>query len=298
MKNLILLAALSACLLLGGCVSLLERSYSVVEPYADRYWDSAAEDTLKAENYQDLVNSLLMQVEQRAEECVIRGYGEAAGYGQARSASWEVRRETIPGSYLLENMTFDYEPSDGYSTFTFRMSYREDAEDIEAMMSLSDCQSLVDLLRLSVREDHHRLTARFIRDMRREEVRAAVEALWQELCRGEKEDVPAPPPEDAGPPQEPADGEEFSAQETPPSNEAPEEEPALSEEPEEPSPDTDAPPEEEPPPEDGELPQALEASAPPEEPVEIPPCPWTVRFYPDMDGAGIVEVLLPERPPV
>lgn len=58
------------------------------------------------------------------------------------------------------------------------------------------------------------------------------------------------------------------------------------------------PPEEEPPPEDGELPQALEASAPPEEPVEIPPCPWTVRFYPDMDGAGIVEVLLPERPPV
>ena len=198
MKNLILLAVLSACLLLGGCVSLLERSYSVVEPYADRYWDSAAEDTLKAENYQDLVNSLLMQVEQRAEECVIRGYGEAAGYGQARSASWEVRRETIPGSYLLENMTFDYEPSDGYSTFTFRMSYREDAEDIEAMMSLSDCQSLVDLLRLSVREDHHRLTARFIRDMRREEVRAAVEALWQELCRGEKEDVPAPLPEDAG----------------------------------------------------------------------------------------------------
>ena len=221
MKNLILLAVLSACLLLGGCVSLLERSYSVVEPYADRYWDSAAEDTLKAENYQDLVNSLLMQVEQRAEECVIRGYGEAAGYGQARSASWEVRRETIPGSYLLENMTFDYEPSDGYSTFTFRMSYREDAEDIEAMMSLSDCQSLVDLLRLSVREDHHRLTARFIRDMRREEVRAAVEALWQELCRGEKEDVPAPLPEDAGPPQEPADGEESSAQETPPSPPAP-----------------------------------------------------------------------------
>ena len=298
MKNLILLAALSACLLLTGCVSLLERSYSVVEPYADRYWDSAAEDTLKAENYQDLVNSLLMQVEQRAEECVIRGYGGAAGYGQARSASREVRRETVSGSYLLENMTFDYEPSDGYSTFTFRMRYREDVEDIETIMSLSDCQSLVDLLRLSVREDHHRLTARFIRDMRREEVRAAVEALWQELCQGEKEDALPPPPEDAEAPQEPSDGEAPPGQETPPSNEAPEEEPAPSEAPEEPPPDADAPPEEEAPPPDGELPQALEASAPPEEPVEIPPCPWTVRFFPDMDGAGIVEVLLPERPPV
>lgn len=298
MRNLILLAALSAALLLTGCVSLLERSYSVVEPYADRYWDSAAEDTLKAENYQDLVNSLLMQVEQRAEECVIRGYGEAAEYGQARSASREIRRETVSGSYLLENMTFDYEPSDGYSTFTFRMRYREDAEDIETIMSLSDCQSLVDLLRLSVREDHHRLTARFIRDMRREEVRAAVEALWQELCQGEKEDALPPTPEDAEAPQEPSDGETPPGQETPPSNEAPEEEPAPSEEPVEPPPDADAPPGEEESPPDGELPQALEASAPPEEPVEIPPCPWTVRFFPDMDGAGIVEVLLPERPPV
>lgn len=301
MKKPILLGALAACLLLGGCASLLERSYSVVEPYADRYWDSAAEDTLRAENYQDLINSLLMQVEQKAEECVIRGYGEAAGYGQARAASREVRRETISGSYLLESMTFDYAPSDDYSTFTFRMRYREDAEDMGTIMSLSDCQSLVDLLRLSVREDHHKLTARFVRDMRREEVCAAVEALWQELCRGEKEEPPAPPPADTSPEsQAPGEGEAPPSGETSPSSEAPEEPSAPSKDPTEPPPETDPvpPPETEGAPEGGELPQALEASAPTEELVEVPPCPWTVRFYPDMDGAGIVEVLLPERPPV
>ena len=56
MKQRLFPPLLAACLLLSGCTSLLERSYSVVEPYADRYWDSAAEDTLRAENHQDLVD--------------------------------------------------------------------------------------------------------------------------------------------------------------------------------------------------------------------------------------------------
>ena len=66
--------ALPLCLLLCGCGILLERSYSSVEPYANRYWDSGAEDTLRSETYQDLVNSLLLLVEERAEEGTIRCY--------------------------------------------------------------------------------------------------------------------------------------------------------------------------------------------------------------------------------
>ena len=38
--------SLPLCLALCGCGMLLERSYSSVEPYANRYWDSGAEDTL------------------------------------------------------------------------------------------------------------------------------------------------------------------------------------------------------------------------------------------------------------
>ena len=67
---------MAAMLLLSGCASLLERSYSSVEPYINRYWDPVAEDTLKAETKQDLVNTLLMLVEQRAEEGEIRYYAE------------------------------------------------------------------------------------------------------------------------------------------------------------------------------------------------------------------------------
>ena len=72
MKKRMAVSFLAVCLLLSGCASLLERSYSVVEPYADRYWDASAEDTLRVENYQDLVNSLLMLIEERAEDGVIR----------------------------------------------------------------------------------------------------------------------------------------------------------------------------------------------------------------------------------
>ena len=54
-RNLLRNAGQAACLLLavcllGGCAALLERSYSAAEPYVDRYWDSGAEDTLRAES--------------------------------------------------------------------------------------------------------------------------------------------------------------------------------------------------------------------------------------------------------
>ena len=213
MKNYLPVLLLT-CLLLTGCGALLERSYSVVEPYADRYWDSAAEDTLRAENHQDLVNSLLMLVEERAEEGTIRCYGAANSYLQAQSACREVSEETALGSYLLSSLTFDYANSAGYSALTCRMSYREDAEDPASLMTLSDSQSLVDLLRLSVREEREKQTARFPYNTPREEVTGAVERLWREL----QEDA-APPAAEPGPEGEaavPEAAEPVMAPEIPP----------------------------------------------------------------------------------
>lgn len=279
---------LTACLL-TGCARLLERSYSVVEPYADRYWDSSAEDTLRAESYQDLVNSMLLLIEQRAEEGVIRCYGESVAYSRALAARNEVQQETMLGSYLLKSFRLTYEEGSNYGTLTCHIAYREDAEDIDSLMTLSDSQSLVDLLRLAVREEHERLTAHFAYDTPREDVIAAVESLWQELCRSEMEEdealnanvdalAPVPAEDGGGALEEENEG-------------APEED--VSPEPEE-----DALPEEEEvpdvPPEDGEPedPDGGEPEGPPEEPIVYPPCPWLIRFYPDQATAEIVEVLL------
>ena len=240
-----------------------------MEPYTNRYWDSSAEDTLRAESYQDLVNSLLMLVEQQAEEGTIRCYEEANSYIQAQRARAEVRRETMLGSYLLEKLDFTYQYSASYSTLTYQMTYREDAEALASIMKISDSQSLVDLLRLAVREEHEKLTARFVYDTPRTEVTDAVEGLWLELCLGEAD--PAGNTADI-----PDSGEAA---------EQPEDEP--------PAEGTDVQPEL--PPEEADPAMGVLAAQPLEE--TLPDCPWTIRFYPDQDTAEVVEILLADPPP-
>ncbi len=289
MKKGILAAALAACVLLSGCAALLERSYSLVEPYTDRYWDSGDEDTLRVDNYQDLVNSLVMLIEQRTEEAVIRCYGEVGSYLEASRARSEVRWETMKGAYLLRDIRFDLEEGASYSTLSFTMTYREDAEDLASVMTLSDSQSLVDLLRLAVREEHEKLTAQFSFETPRETVSAVVESYWQELCREEmaeeaaaleglETDVPPPEEEDGPDPESEAGGEAENLPEEPPEEQVPE--------PEEPGslPEDGGEPVE---PVSGEL---EEETAP--EPVVYPPCPWVIRFYPDRGTAELVEILL------
>ena len=282
-------AGLALCLamtagLLGGCARLLERSYGITEPYADRYWDSSAEDTLRAETYQDLVNSLLLLVEQKAEEGVIRCYGEAEEYEQVLAARREVRQETMLGSYLLKELQLDHEKGSGYSTVTCRMTYREDAEDLGALMPISDSQSLVDLLRLAVREDYEKLAAHFTYEPSREDVAAAVESLWQEICRSEMEELVALSVDEEVPEEGAPEGEEGVVPEE--SGEGGAEAPPEEQE--------AAPPEEEA--VDGEAAEGEDGEAvepPPEEPViEYPPCPWSIQFYPNQETAEIVEVLL------
>lgn len=282
-------AGLALCLamtagLLGGCARLLERSYGITEPYADRYWDSSAEDTLRAETYQDLVNSLLLLVEQKAEEGVIRCYGEAEEYEQVLAARREVRQETMLGSYLLKELQLDHEKGSGYSTVTCQMTYREDAEDLGALMPISDSQSLVDLLRLAVREDYEKLAAHFTYEPSREDVAAAVESLWQEICRSEMEELAALSVDEEVPAEGAPEGEEGVVPEE--SGEGGAEAPPEEQE--------AAPPEEEA--VDGEAAEGEDGEAvepPPEEPViEYPPCPWSIRFYPNQETAEIVEVLL------
>lgn len=216
--------ALCLCLCLSGCAAMLERSYSFSELYVNRYWDTGAGDTLRAGTYQDLVNSLLMLVDERAEEGTIRCYGAASSYLQVQSACREVSEETAVGSYLLDSLTFDYENGAGYSSVTCRMAYREDTEDPAAMMTLSDSQSLVDLLRLAVREEHEKQTARFSYNTPRAEVTGAVESLWREL----QEDA-APPVSTMSPlPEEPVEPEEPAEEKEPPVTE--DTEPAMARE--------------------------------------------------------------------
>lgn len=178
LKKILILAAL--CLCLTGCSDFLERSYRVVEPYTDRYFASGKEDTLRAESYQDLVNSLLMLVEQETEVGVIEYYQPSMSQFHSQLACREVLEETALGSYLLSDITAELLYGEQFATLTFHMQYRQGVEPTG--IPLTDTQSLQDLLRVYVREGHSSLTASFSVELSQTEVAAAVDALWQELA--------------------------------------------------------------------------------------------------------------------
>ena len=269
MKKQIPPLLLALCLCLSGCAAMLERSYSFSEPYVNRYWDTGAGDTLRASTYQDLVNSLLMLVEQRAEEGVVRYSARTRSYNEVYDAVAEVRQKTPMGSYLLKSMLFRYEAGEDDCTVTLQITYREDTEDVDKLMLLSDSQSLVDLLRLALREEHQRQTAQFVYETeRREDVLAAVEGLWTEICLERQA-------------QEAEAAAEAAAALTDPEDGGPSAYPKAEPDQEEPAPGS------------GEEFQAEDEPAEPAaEEIVIPPCPWEIRFYPDAEYAGIVEIWL------
>ena len=90
LRHLTLLLCVS--LSLTGCSALLERNYATVEPHSSKFWESEAAGTLRAENYQDIVNDLLILIGQHTESATVRLYNyedDPAGPsgGTMRSAS-------------------------------------------------------------------------------------------------------------------------------------------------------------------------------------------------------------------
>ena len=166
MKKYILLAAAALCLVLCGCSSLLEDDYSVVEPHADRYWESTSDDILRAESYQDLVNTILLLVEEQEETGVIRLYLTDVNYttdwDMVSQACTEVRTETAIGSYSLRALDFSVEElRNNYYEMKLYPSYRRTAEDIEAIVETSSSGTIYDMVLLAWKKGEDHITVRY-----------------------------------------------------------------------------------------------------------------------------------------
>ena len=75
LRHLTLLLCVS--LSLTGCSALLERNYATVEPHSSKFWESEAAGTLRAENYQDIVNDLLILI---GPPLQLRGRSDGGGH--------------------------------------------------------------------------------------------------------------------------------------------------------------------------------------------------------------------------
>lgn len=148
-RAVILLLALLMCLGTTGC-SMMERSYTSVQPHSSSYYESEDKSVLRAETYQDLVNDLLVLVGEHAEEGRIWLYAvEEMGDVQqvVDAACQEVQSETPIGAYAVEYMTYTIsENNRNYIDLQLTINYRRSAEQMDRVVNVTGVTALRDLL--------------------------------------------------------------------------------------------------------------------------------------------------------
>lgn len=186
------LASLVALLLLTGCAPLLERTYSVSEPHSSKFWESEAAGTLRAENYQDIVNDLLILIGQHTESATLRLYefgDEVTVTDILDRATLEVQQETPMGAYAVEYITTSSKAQRGYYEIALQIGYRRSAQQIQSVVSATSTEALYSLLETALDEGKTELAVRigYWSDGARERVESTVDQLRQERQIPEEE---------------------------------------------------------------------------------------------------------------
>jgi len=148
MKRGLLGIILTLCLL-TGCASLLEREYTTVEPHSSRFWESEAADILRAENYQDIVNDLLILIGQHTETATLRLYNfedDLAVADTLERAAVAIQQETPMGAYAVEYITSSSRAQRGYYEVTLQIGYRRTAEQVQSVVNATSTEALYSLL--------------------------------------------------------------------------------------------------------------------------------------------------------
>lgn len=154
---------LLALCLLAGCTPLLEREYSTVEPHSSKFWESEAAGTLRAENYQDIVNDLLILIGQHTETATLRLYNVENKLQAAdllERATVEVQQETPMGAYAVEFITTSSHAQRGYYEVAVRIGYRRTLEQLQAVVNATSPEALYALLDTALTEGRTELAVR------------------------------------------------------------------------------------------------------------------------------------------
>lgn len=163
MKRGIYAGLLALCLLLSGCASFLDRTYSTAEPHSSRFWESEAADTLRAENYQDIVNDLLILIGQHSESATLRLYNfedDLAAAEALEQAAAETQQETPLGAYAVEYITSSSQAQRGYYEAAVRIGYRRTTEQIQAVVNATSPEGVYSLLDAALEEGKTELAVR------------------------------------------------------------------------------------------------------------------------------------------
>ncbi len=189
-KGICMLLASVMALLLTGCTSFFHREYSVVEPHSSSYYEN--EDVLRAENYQEVVNDLLILVGEQKKEGTIwlyRDEGSTDVTQLAEQACREVQSETPLGSYAVDYLTYTIDNTPrNYAAITLTIGYRRTAAQMDSIVHTTSISALPDLLQAAAEKNVAELTVQVSYfDHQQQEVLAMVSDVQSQSDAKEQE---------------------------------------------------------------------------------------------------------------
>lgn len=133
---------LSGLLLLSGCSSMLERSYSSSASHME-YAVTEDSSSLRAETYQGLVSSIMYFVNEHSSQGSIRLYNYTGDVeSDLANACDEVRQADPLGAFAVRTLTYEYTRILTYYEVDIRISYRRSAQAVADIQSVSGLSGL------------------------------------------------------------------------------------------------------------------------------------------------------------
>ncbi len=139
---------------------------------------------LRAEDYQSLVNGLLMLVSNQTDAGLVRlyGYGDQASAMRAMDqACAEVTMQDPLGAYLVDYVTYDCVESAGCYEITVKIAYQKTPAQLRALVNATTAGALQELLETALQEEKTELAVKIgYMDRSAEEVSAQVAQIMEE----------------------------------------------------------------------------------------------------------------------
>lgn len=132
----IMCAVMAALMLLStGCASMLNRDYSSVAPHSATPTAEGDSNTIRVENYQELVNALIYLVNQGEESGSIRYSGEEADFKKLMDeACLEVKQEDPLGNYAVDYIKYSVTSIVGSYEADVQITYRRTREQVASIV--------------------------------------------------------------------------------------------------------------------------------------------------------------------
>lgn len=144
-KRILALASAASMLFSTGCASMLDRDYTSVTPHTSQYWENEDTDTLRAEDYQSLVNDLMVLVDARTGSGVVRFYDyedSPAVTADLDNACVEVKLEDPLGSWAVSYITYSVTQERTYFEAAITISYTVTKEQMDAIVNTTTSDAI------------------------------------------------------------------------------------------------------------------------------------------------------------